>query len=131
MLVSAWGRPHHPHAPTLTSCPIIPSSAQVDLALAREQAEAPLYDRELKRKLWLRIAQHVMENEHNVQKAMEVLKDYPELKIEDILPFFPDFVQIDPFQEHIQHSLELYNEQIQVRQPRGGRRRAVRSHLHG
>jgi hypothetical protein len=56
-----------------------------------------------------------MENEHNVQKAMEVLKDYPELKIEDILPFFPDFVQIDPFQEHIQHSLELYNEQIQVR----------------
>lgn len=72
------------------------------------------FDPELHRKLWLRIAQHVMESERNVQKAMEVLKDCKQLKIEDILPFFPDFVVIDPFQEHIQQSLELYNEEIQV-----------------
>lgn len=89
---------------------------KVDPELAREQAEAPQYDRELKRKLWLRIARYFMESEGgNVQKAMEVLRDCPQLKIEDILPFFPDFVVIDPFQAHIQHSLELYNEQIQVR----------------
>lgn len=66
----------------------------------------------MKRKLWLRIARHFMQDERNVNKAMEVLRECPELKIEDILPFFPDFVQIDPFQEHIQRSLELYNDQI-------------------
>lgn len=35
------------------------------------------------------------------------------LKIEDILPFFPDFVTIDKFQGPIQHSLEVYNKQIE------------------
>ena len=34
------------------------------------------------------------------------------LKIEDILPLFPDFVQIDNFKEAICQSLEDYNSQI-------------------
>lgn len=32
-----------------------------------------------------------------IQRAMELLKECPLLKIEDILPFFPDFVTIDHF----------------------------------
>ena len=35
------------------------------------------------------------------------------LKIEDILPFFPDFVTIDKFQGPIRKSLEDYNKQIE------------------
>lgn len=42
------------------------------------------------------------------------------LKIEDILPFFPDFVMIDEFKDAICSSLEEYNRQIEdlkVRMP--------------
>jgi hypothetical protein len=35
------------------------------------------------------------------------------VKIEDILPLFPDFVQIDNFKEAICQSLEDYNAQIE------------------
>lgn len=34
------------------------------------------------------------------------------LKIEDILPFFPDFVTIDDFKDAISTSLEEYNRDI-------------------
>jgi hypothetical protein len=34
------------------------------------------------------------------------------LKIEDVLPFFPDFVTIDNFKEAICDSLERYNKQV-------------------
>ncbi len=36
------------------------------------------------------------------------------LKIEDVLPFFPDFVTIDNFKEAICDSLERYNRQVCV-----------------
>lgn len=36
------------------------------------------------------------------------------LKIEDILPFFPDFVVIDDFKEEIAHALEGYSAHIDV-----------------
>lgn len=34
------------------------------------------------------------------------------IKIEDVLPLFPDFVQIDDFKDAICQSLSDYNEQI-------------------
>jgi hypothetical protein len=34
------------------------------------------------------------------------------LKIEDVLPFFPDFVVIDNFRDAICDSLERYNKQV-------------------
>ena len=70
---------------------------QVDVELAKLSAEKPEEDDELKKKLWLRIAKHVVQKQDNIQQAMEVLKECPTLKIEDILPFFPDFVTIDHF----------------------------------
>ena len=42
-------------------------------------------------------ARHVVEKQGNIDSAMQVLKDCELLKIEDILPFFPDFVKIDKF----------------------------------
>jgi len=38
-----------------------------------------------------------VEKQKNIDSAMKVLKDCDLLKIEDILPFFPDFVTIDKF----------------------------------
>ena len=44
---------------------------------------------------------------------MIFLKDCPLLKIEDVLPFFNDFVLIDDFKEEICTALGEYNKHIQ------------------
>lgn len=46
-------------------------------------------------------------------RAMEFLESTPLLKIEDILPFFPDFITIDDFKEDICDALEEYGHQIE------------------
>jgi len=43
----------------------------------------------------------VVEEERDVKKAMEFLNQCELLKIEDILPFFQDFVTIDHFKVRI------------------------------
>lgn len=45
----------------------------------------------------MKIARHVVQEEKDVKKAMNCLSSCDLLKIEDILPFFPDFVTIDHF----------------------------------
>jgi len=42
-------------------------------------------------------ARHVVEKEKDIKRAMEFQRECDLLKIEDILPFFPDFVTIDHF----------------------------------
>ncbi|XP_061560865.1 vacuolar protein sorting-associated protein 18 homolog [Phycodurus eques] len=86
---------------------------QVDVDLAKSCADLPEDDEELRKKLWLKIARHVVQEEKDVKKAMNCLSSCDLLKIEDILPFFPDFVTIDHFKEAICSSLEEYNKHIE------------------
>lgn len=65
--------------------------------MAKSCADLPEDDEELRKKLWLKIAKHVVQKEEDVKKAMNCLSSCNLLKIEDILPFFPDFVTIDHF----------------------------------
>lgn len=44
---------------------------------------------------------------------MQFLKKYDLLKIEDILPFFPDYVLIDDFKDEICSALGEYNINIE------------------
>ncbi|XP_030627233.1 vacuolar protein sorting-associated protein 18 homolog [Chanos chanos] len=85
---------------------------QVDVDLAKSCADLPEDDEELRKKLWLKIARHVVQEEKDVKKAMNCLSSCNLLKIGDILPFFPDFVTIDHFKEAICSSLEDYNQHI-------------------
>ncbi|KAL7635941.1 UNVERIFIED_CONTAM: hypothetical protein RMT77_013758 [Armadillidium vulgare] len=85
---------------------------RVDTTLAKAIANRVRYDEELCKKLWLMIAAHVIEKEQDVARALEVLKECSLIKIEDILPFFPDFVTINQFKDAICKSLEEYNEHI-------------------
>ncbi|GFN86697.1 vacuolar protein sorting-associated protein 18 homolog [Plakobranchus ocellatus] len=86
---------------------------QVDVELAKQQADKPdEEDRDMRKKLWLRIARHVVEEEKDIKRAMEFLHECDRLKIEDILPFFPDFVTIDHFKDAIISSLQEYNQHI-------------------
>ncbi|XP_068668534.1 vacuolar sorting protein 18 [Aristolochia californica] len=92
---------------------------QVDLELAMAEADKVEDDEDLRKKLWLMVAKHVIEQEkgtkrENIRKAIAFLKETDGLlKIEDILPFFPDFALIDDFKEAICSSLEDYNKQIE------------------
>ncbi|KAK6919503.1 Pep3/Vps18/deep orange [Dillenia turbinata] len=91
----------------------------VDPELAMAEADKVEDDEDLRKKLWLMIAKHVIEQEkgtkrENIRKAIAFLKETDGLlKIEDILPFFPDFALIDDFKEAICSSLEDYNKQIE------------------
>jgi len=86
---------------------------KVDLELAKLNADKPEEDEGLRKKLWLRIARHVVEEKKDIKKAMELLNQCNLLKIEDILPFFPDFTRIDDFKQEICASLEDYNRHIE------------------
>ncbi|CAA0195470.1 unnamed protein product [Arabidopsis thaliana] len=92
---------------------------QIDPELAMAEADKVEDDEDLRKKLWLMVAKHVVKQEkgakrENIRKAIAFLKETDGLlKIEDILPFFPDFALIDDFKEAICSSLEDYNKQIE------------------
>jgi vacuolar protein sorting-associated protein 18 len=92
----------------------------VDLALkhkavdlASEVADRSTNDAALRKKLWLKIAKVVIANSPgNVKTAINFLNRCELLRIEDIIPFFPDFVIIDDFKEEICTALEEYSRSI-------------------
>ncbi|KAL4241619.1 VPS18 family protein [Abortiporus biennis] len=84
-----------------------------DLELAKINADMPPEeDRQLRKRLWLKIAKYVVQDKGDIKMAMRFLENTDLLKIEDILPFFPDFVVIDDFKEEICTALEGYSSHI-------------------
>jgi hypothetical protein len=69
--------------------------------LAKENADLADDSAELRKRLWLQIARHVIEEEGDVKSAIAFISKTDTVKIEDILPFFPDFTLIDDFKEAI------------------------------
>ncbi|KAH6622436.1 Pep3/Vps18/deep orange family-domain-containing protein [Boeremia exigua] len=91
----------------------------VDLALAHsaielassvaERATLPTPGR---KKLWLAIARAVITSSPSIAPAIAFLRRCPLLRIEDLIPFFPDFVRIDAFKDEICAALEGYSRAI-------------------
>ncbi|RKP09914.1 Pep3/Vps18/deep orange family-domain-containing protein [Thamnocephalis sphaerospora] len=71
--------------------------ASDDLELARINADKPVDDEDLRKQLWLKIVRHVIQEKGDVRMAMQYLQHCSLIKIEDVLPFFPDFALIDDF----------------------------------
>jgi hypothetical protein len=91
----------------------------VDLALKHDEIElaSSVADRcdgnpALRKKLWLAIAKEVIKKTSGIKAAIEFLKRCELLRIEDLIPFFPDFVVIDDFKEEICQALEEYSQHI-------------------
>jgi hypothetical protein len=91
----------------------------VDLALRHDAvelaavvADRPGNDDALRKKLWLKVAKKVIGQSKGIKSAMDFLKRCELLRIEDLIPFFPDFVVIDDFKEEICAALEEYSRQI-------------------
>lgn len=53
------------------------------------------------------LAQHVVSGKNDIEQAMEFLRECDLIRIEDVLPFFSDFVTIDHFKEAICNSLQV------------------------
>lgn len=92
----------------------------VDLALRHDAvelaaivADRPGNDDALRKKLWLKVAKKVIGQSKGIKSAMDFLKRCELLRIEDLIPFFPDFVVIDDFKEEICAALEDYSRQIE------------------
>lgn len=93
----------------------------VDLALAHDQidlaaltADRPRNNPQMRKKLWLTVARKVISQSNGIKTAIEFLKRCDLLKIEDLIPFFPDFVVIDDFKEEICAALEEYSRNIET-----------------
>ncbi|EPQ27167.1 uncharacterized protein PFL1_05448 [Pseudozyma flocculosa PF-1] len=93
----------------------------VDLAIAEREMElacscADLVDgdKDLKKKLWLKIAKEVVRSTKDIKSAMEFLERTDQITLEDALPFFPDFVIIDDCKAAICSALESYASHIET-----------------
>ncbi|WOO79548.1 Vacuolar protein sorting-associated protein 18 [Vanrija pseudolonga] len=84
-----------------------------DIELAKVHADKPEEDDALRRKLWLKIGKYVVQEKGDIKEAMKFLESTDLVKIEDILPFFPDFVVIDDFKTEICTALEDYSARIE------------------
>ncbi|KAF8448426.1 putative vacuolar protein sorting-associated protein [Terfezia claveryi] len=85
-----------------------------NVELASIVADRPEEDPVLRKKLWLAVAKEVISQSEGIKTAIEFLKQCELLKIEDLIPFFPDFVVIDDFKEEICSALEEYSRHIDM-----------------
>ncbi|KAI5806553.1 vacuolar protein sorting protein-like protein DigA [Peziza echinospora] len=85
-----------------------------NVELASIVADRPEGDTPLRKKLWLAVAKEVISQSDGIKAAIEFLKQCELLKIEDLIPFFPDFVVIDDFKEEICAALEEYSRHIDM-----------------
>ncbi|WPG97310.1 Hypothetical protein R9X50_00008400 [Acrodontium crateriforme] len=83
-----------------------------EVELAASVADTPGIDDALRKKLWLKVARNVISQNKGIKAAINFLKRCELLHIEDLIPFFPDFVIIDDFKEEICAALEEYSRQI-------------------
>ncbi|UKZ81298.1 hypothetical protein TrVFT333_009070 [Trichoderma virens FT-333] len=78
------------------------------LSYLQAQGDEPRYDSDFA----LPVARRVISQSDGIKTAIEFLKRCDLLRIEDLIPFFPDFVVIDDFKEEICEALEDYSRNI-------------------
>ncbi|SJX65713.1 related to DigA protein [Sporisorium reilianum f. sp. reilianum] len=85
---------------------------EVELACScADMAES--MDRDLRKKLWLKVAKEVVRTAADIKSAMAFLRRTDLISIEDVLPFFPDFAVIDDCKDDICEALEGYAAHIE------------------
>jgi hypothetical protein len=84
-----------------------------DIELAAIVADRPEGNDKLRKKLWLLVAEKkIRQPGTGIKDAIEFLRRCELLHIEDLIPFFPDFVVIDDFKDEICTALEIYSRHI-------------------
>ena len=83
-----------------------------DIELAAIVADRLEGNDKIRKKLWLLIAEKKIKESSSTKEAIDFVKRDDLLKIEDLIPLFPDFVVIDDFKEEICKALEDYSRHI-------------------
>jgi tetratricopeptide (TPR) repeat protein len=84
-----------------------------DIELAALVADRPEGNDKLRKKLWLLVAEKkIRQPGIGIKDAIEFLRRCELLHIDDLIPFFPDFVVIDDFKDEICTALEEYSRHI-------------------
>lgn len=86
-----------------------------EIELASLVADRPSEsNKALRKRLWLEVARKVINKQGtgSIKTALDFLKRCDLLRIEDLIPFFPDFVVIDDFKDEICAALESYSRSI-------------------
>ena len=68
---------------------------------------------ERSKKIWLKIGKHVIEKYNDIKSAMRIIGESQILKVEDLMPYFPETILIDSFKEEIEDQTGTYDENIQ------------------
>ncbi|CAD5212801.1 unnamed protein product [Bursaphelenchus okinawaensis] len=69
--------------------------------------------KETKKKVWLKIVNHMIQNGAEVGECTEILKESGNvLRIQDILPLFPEFTKIEHFKQPLCECLKEQSKQI-------------------
>ncbi|KAK4691694.1 vacuolar protein sorting-associated protein 18, partial [Lecanoromycetidae sp. Uapishka_2] len=87
---------------------------EIDLASLVADRPSSSTDAPLRKRLWLAVAKKVISQQGtgSIKTAIDFLKRCDLLRIEDLIPFFPDFVVIDDFKDEICTALESYSRSI-------------------
>ncbi|PLB33828.1 vacuolar protein sorting protein DigA [Aspergillus candidus] len=86
-----------------------------DIELAAIVADRPEGQDALRKKLWLLVAEKkIRQPGTGIKDAIEFLRRCELLRIEDLIPFFPDFAVIDDFKDEICSALEDYSRHIEA-----------------
>ncbi|KAI5303454.1 hypothetical protein KEM56_007530 [Ascosphaera pollenicola] len=84
-----------------------------DIELAALIADRPEGNDKLRKKLWLLVAEKkIRHSGTGIKEAIQFLRRCELLRIEDLIPFFPDFVVVDDFKDEICTALEDYSRHI-------------------
>lgn len=87
---------------------------EINLASLVADRPSSATDAPLRKRLWLAVAKKVISQQGtgSIKTAIDFLKRCDLLRIEDLIPFFPDFVVIDDFKDEICAALESYSRSI-------------------
>jgi len=98
------------------------------LQLAKRSADLPRDDPELRKRLWVQVARRAIDDaqvapggadhasgadqREALRGVVALLRECELLRVEDLLPFLPDFARIDDVKQQVCASLEDYSRQI-------------------
>ncbi|KHN82365.1 Vacuolar protein sorting-associated protein 18 -like protein [Toxocara canis] len=88
-------------------------SAEEESDLLLLGSNGPRFPLEMRRRIWMKIARFVIEEQKDVEAAMKLLKDSKDvIKIQDLLPFFPEFTTIEHFKDPLCACLKEHSGKI-------------------
>ncbi|KAJ3437245.1 vacuolar protein sorting-associated protein 18 [Anaeramoeba flamelloides] len=87
-------------------------SLKYDHKLALKYIEE-IFDNQLKTTLLLKICEHLIKKDRDITRAVEVVSEYPEIRIDDFISILPGFVKLNDFKIQVKEYLAEHTKKMQ------------------